>query len=126
MSFVVQKASQYLGTDLDGEIRFGSISQGLKPLVFNESVDAWDSLKFAFPDMDIKIDPNTDRAYEIDKDTVRFLAGLKIIKDLVYTAPVESRTKDSDLFEIWKIMGDEVLLKVMREHDSNRGNRETI
>lgn len=86
MSFVVQKSSQYLGTDLDGEIIFGTISTGLKPLVFNESSDAWETLRFAFPDMDIRIDPNSDRAYEVvDKDTVRFLAGLKIIKELVYT-----------------------------------------
>lgn len=77
MSFVLKRSGQYLGTDLDGEIIFGSISKGIKPLKFKSKDDAWETLEFAFPDMDIRYDLDNDKSYDVvDSKTVKFLAAI--------------------------------------------------
>lgn len=79
MSFVLKTRSHYLGTTLEGEIMFGSLSNGIKPLVFESSEEAWECLKFVYPEKRIGFDHDTDRTYEVDGDNVKFLAALDLI-----------------------------------------------
>ncbi len=95
MSLVVSSTKAILGTNDHGEIVFDSLSSGVKPLVFDSAESAWNTLEYVFPDKTIGYDKETDRAYEIvGKKEIRFLAGLKIIKELVYGEP---KTRKGDL-----------------------------
>ena len=106
MNIIVKSRSAVLGTNKQGEIVFNSISNGVKPLVFDSAESAWNTLKYALEGRDIRCDEETDRAYEIlGPNKIVFLAGLTIIKDLVYQEIIETE-KQCDVCALRKMIGD--------------------
>lgn len=106
MNLVVSNSERYLGTNKKGEIVFDSLSNGVKPLVFDSTESAWNTLEFIFPDKKIGYDLKGNKAYEIiEPKSVYFMASIKIIKDIIYKEIVETE-KQCDVCALRKMIGE--------------------